>query len=419
MPTPIVNVLLGADIGLRDPNTFILDDPVRGLLNSSLYTLSGDKLFDITDRVRSVSTKRGKSTSLDRMDAGTLSIQVDNSDRLFDPLYVDGTFYGQLIPGKEIRISSNDIAVIWGFVDDLNISYEPGNRSTVTFQATDALGALTRNDLPQLTTVTQRSGQRVNVILDLPTVNWPADNRAVSAGNSFMLDSTIQEGTSAIAYLQTIATSEVGEMFVNKANRFVFRARNASVNSGFSIIDVMFTDEASVPGYTTIPFTDLGVVYGTEELYNRVVVSNSRTPTPDEAVAEDFESQILYGPRTYTQTGLLNESTQDLQYLADFLLARFKEPKYRFDSLTVSLDTLPKDKQDDILGLELTNIVEVRFTPSGIGSPIQQQCKIIGISHDWSVEEKRVTFSLEQLDFTLFILDDPDFGVLDRNQLSF
>jgi hypothetical protein len=353
------------------------------------------------------------------MDAGTLSLQVDNSNRLFDPMYADGTFFGQLIPGKEIRINCNEIAVIWGFVDDLNISYEPGNTSTVTFQATDALGALTRNDLPELATVTQRSGQRVNAILDLPTVDWPADRRSVSAGNSVMLDSTIEEGTSAIAYLQTIATSEVGEMFVNRANRFVFRARNASVNSTFSIIDVMFTDEQSVPGYTVIPFTDLGVVYGSEELYNRVVVSNSRKPTADEAVAEDFESQLLYGPRTYTQTGLLNESTQDLQYLADFLLARFKEPKYRFDSLTVSLNTLSKSAQDKILALELTNIVEVRFTPSGIGSPIQKQCKIIGISHDWSVDDKRVTFSLEQLDFTLFILDDPDFGVLDRNQLSF
>jgi len=86
MPEPLVKVELGADLGIRDPNTFILDDATRGVLDNTQFTLSGDRFFDITDRLVSVSTSRGKNQALDRIDAGQLNLVVDNFDRLFDPL---------------------------------------------------------------------------------------------------------------------------------------------------------------------------------------------------------------------------------------------------------------------------------------------------------------------------------------------
>jgi hypothetical protein len=105
--------------------------------------------------------------------------------------------------------------------------------------------------------------------------------------------------------------------------------------------------------------------------------------------------------------------------LADFLLARFKQPQYRFDSLTLSLDTLSETQQNEVLDLEIGNIVQVKFTPSGIPPAIEQYCKVIGIQHDWSNSEKQMTLALERLDFSLFILDDAVFGILDEDQLSY
>jgi len=81
MPEPLVKVELGANLGARDPNTFLLDDPVRGVLDNTEYTLSGDRFFDISDRLVSVSTTRGKNQALDRIDAGQLNRVVDNFDR--------------------------------------------------------------------------------------------------------------------------------------------------------------------------------------------------------------------------------------------------------------------------------------------------------------------------------------------------
>jgi hypothetical protein len=415
MPAPVVKVELGADLGDRDPNSFKLDDAIKGVLDNTTYTLGGTRFFDITDRLLSASTSRGKNQALDRIDAGNLNIVVDNYDRLFDPLYASGFYFGELIPGKEIRVSCNDFPVIYGTIDDIDIAYEPVNRSVTSFQATDGLSFLTQNNLPEVFPDVELSGARVTRILDLPEIDWPADKRSIDTGNSLMSDTDVAQGTQAIGYLQLIATSESGEVFVSKDNNFVFRQRNSTPN----LPNIIFTDEASIPGFTVIPFAELGVVYGTEELYNRIILTNDLPLFPDEVIVEDLDSQVLYGPHSYTQSGLLNDTLSDLESLADFLLLRFKEPQYRFSSLSVILDILSEAQQDEILDLEIGDIVQVRFTPSGIPPAIEQYVQVIGISHDWQNNEKRINLSLERLDFSLFVLDNPVVGILDEDRLSY
>jgi hypothetical protein len=414
MPAPVVKVELGADLGARDADSFTLDDPVKGLLDNTLYTLGGTRFFDITDRLISASTQRGKSVSLDRIDAGNSSINLDNSDRLFDPLFETGFYFGNLIPGKEVKISCNGFPVIHTFIDDIDIAYEPGGRSVVSIQGVDGLSDLTINNLPLVSPDVELSGARVERILDLPEVNWPIDDRIIAEGSSFLSDGEISNGPSAISYLQLIATSEAGEVFVSKDNKFVFKGRNTPP----TIPDLIFTDEASIPGFTVIPFAELGVVFGSEELYNRIVLSNDQE-VPDQAIAEDAGSQASYGPRSYTVDGLLNNDPDELKFLADFLLARFKEPQYRFSSLSVVMDILTESQQDEVLDLEIGDIVQVRFTPGNIPPAIEQYVRIIGISHDWSNNEKRINLSLERLDFSLFVLDSPVLGVLNEDRLSF
>jgi hypothetical protein len=414
MAAPAVKIELGLNLGARDPNSFLLNDSVRGVLDNTEYTLSGDRFFDITDRLMSASTTRGKSQALDRIDAGTIDFVVDNSDRVFDPLYSAGPYFGQLIPGREVRVSCNGYPVIYGFIDDLDIGYQPNNRSIVSIQSTDALKTITTNNLPATGVPSELSGARVTRILDLPEVAWPSDKRSIDTGDTLLSNVAITEGTQAVAYLQLIGTSEAGEVFISKDGKFVFKERNAAPGA----VDIIFTDETSVPGFTVIPFADLSVVYGSEQLYNRIVLSNNKT-VPDEVIAEDLASQVTYGARSYSVTGLLTDSATDLQSLANFLLSRFKQPQYRFDSLSVVLDVLTEAQQDEVLDLEIGDIVQVRFTPSGIPPAIDQYVRVIGISHDWSNNEKRIILSLERLDFGLFVLDDPVFGVLDDDRLTY
>jgi hypothetical protein len=414
MPAPDVSVEFGFDLGQRDPFAFVLDSPTRGVLDGTEYTLGGERYFDITDRLVTCQIRRGKNEALDRIDAGVISITVDNSDRTFDPLYQDGPYFGQLIPRRSVRVTSNDYPVFVGFIDDFDIQYEPGVQSVVRIDASDALSVLTNAGLEEFTPDSELSGARINTVLDRPEIDWPAELREIDAGNSLMLDADVSEGTSALTYLQLVANSEFGTLFLSKDGKITFRERNSVPNTP----DIVFSDEITAGVYTGIQFADVNIVYGSENLYNRIALTNADI-FPEEAFAEDATSQAVYGPRTLSQTGLLIQEPDQLQFLADFFLARYKEPQYRFETVTVVLDTISTVNQDKVLDLEIGDIVLVRFEPSDIPPAIEQYCRIIGINHDWTPGSKNISFSLERLDFAVFILNDPVLGELDNDRLAY
>jgi hypothetical protein len=341
MPAPNVSVELGLNLGQNDPFSFVLDSATKGVLDNTDFTLGGERFFDITDRLVTAQIRRGKSQALDRIDAGVVSVTVDNSDRLFDPLYEAGPYFGQLIPRRAVRVTSNDLPVFVGFVDDFDIQYEPGVQSVVRIDASDALSVLTSAGLEEFTPDSELSGARINTILDLPEIDWPADLRDIDPGNSTMLDTDVSEGTSALTYMQLVANSEFGTLFLSKDGKISFRERNSVPN----IPDLVFSDEVVEGAYTGIQFADVNIVYGSENLYNRISLANADI-FPEEAFAEDADSQAIYGPRTLSQSGLLVQEPEQLQFLADFLLARFKEPQYRFEAVTVVLDTISTENQD-------------------------------------------------------------------------
>ena len=414
MPAPNVSVELGLNLGQNDPFSFVLDSATKGVLDNTDFTLGGERFFDITDRLVTAQIRRGKSQALDRIDAGVVSVTVDNSDRLFDPLYENGPYFGQLIPRRAVRVSSNDLPVFVGFVDDFDIQYEPGVQSVVRIDASDALSVLTSAGLEEFTPDSELSGARINTILDLPEIDWPADLRDIDPGNSTMLDADVSEGTSALTYMQLVANSEFGTLFLSKDGKISFRERNSVPN----IPDLVFSDEVVEGAYTGIQFADVNIVYGAENLYNRISLANA-VIFPEEAFPEDADSQAIYGPRTLSQSGLLVQEPEQLQFLADFLLARYKEPQYRFETVTVVLDTITAENQDKVLDLEIGDIVQVRFEPSDIPPAIEQYCRIIGINHDWNPASKNISFALERLDFAIFILDDAVLGVLDDDRLAY
>jgi hypothetical protein len=60
---------------------------------------------DITSYVLEFEINRGFPGELDTVaDAGTATIVLDNRDRRFDPSYAAGPYFGNLKPGKQVRI---------------------------------------------------------------------------------------------------------------------------------------------------------------------------------------------------------------------------------------------------------------------------------------------------------------------------
>lgn len=414
MPAPAVKVELGLDLGDKSPQGFTLDNTTKGVLDNTNFILAGELFYDISDRLTSVTIKRGKNQSLDRIDAGIATIDVTNNDRQFDPLYTNSLYYGFLVPRKKVRITANNKPVFFGFIEDLDLNYLPANRSSVSITVADGLSQLANTGIENYSPSTQLSGARVNAILDLPEIGWASTNRRIDTGNSVMLDAPVADRTPSLEYLQLVTLSEQGNFFVGKDGAVVFQQRNASSN----VPDLIFTDNLTPSAFTKIPFSRVTNVYGSENLYNQITVTNADT-IPDQVYAEDLASIGSYGARAFSVSNVLILDVTELSNMANRLLLDYKDPLYRFDSISVTLDKLSLANQNAVLDLEIGNIVQVEFTPNGIPPAISLPCRIQGISQNWSLNQKEIVFSLETLNYGVFVLNSALFGELDNDRLGY
>jgi hypothetical protein len=165
---------------------------------------------------------------------------------------------------------------------------------------------------------------------------------------------------------------------------------------------------------TAIYFTDLQVVYGSEQLYNDVQVVGINST----AVTEDTTSQSLYGLRGYSQTDNLTTSTTKPAEIASAFLGEFRLPEYRAEQMTIALEALSTAHQNIVLGIEIRDVVRVAFKPSNTGASVDKYYQVLGMSSNSDVERDAITFNLASLDNLPFRLDSTFLGVLDTDTLA-
>ena len=377
---------------------FTLDDAIKGLLDSPLYVLGGEVLADVSEYVKSVSINRGKSLELDRFRAGAGSVQFNNDTRVFDPSYTLSPYYGQIQPKRRLRISVDDVVQFDGTIDDWDIDYNRGGYSVATANAVDATQNLTGINLEELVVTEQLAGARVNTTLD--AISWDADRRDIATGSSTLAAQTVAGNTNTFNYLQTIAQSEPGDLFISKEGNVKFVDRYAPVTGD----NPAFADDG-----TGIEYTQVSTIIGSELLYNNITV----TSTAGTSNAVNQTSIDTYGEIDYELATLLSSQTQ-LDNLASFLLNRYSEPRYRISDIGINLRTQSAPDRATILDIELGDIVQVTFTPSGISPAFVTFAKVIRIQQNHSPELELFTFGLEALSGVVLVLNDPEFGKLDE-----
>jgi len=407
MALPTKTVEIGFDLSSGGGPFFTLHDPVAGLLDNTNFTLGGTLFYDVTSYVVSIDSTRGRSRELDRYNAGTLEVLFDNSTRVFDPLNLSSPYAGQIVPHREIRVKSNGSAVFYGLIDDWNLNYNPGGNNTAAAIASDGFTLFAQQTLSAHTAIPQLTGARINAVLSRPEVNWDATNRNIDTGTINLQGDVVDEGVGALTYLQLVETTESGNLFIDKTGLMTFQD---SLTGPSSAGLVTLTDDG-----TGIPFSNVAVVYGSELLYNRVVITRDGG-SPQ--TAEDTDSQIAYGISSLNMDGLLFNSDADALALADSLLGTYSEPEYRFDSITVQMSELSTAQQNSLLALELTDQVLIKFTPNNIGSQIVKYGQITGIDHRVGIFVHEVTFRFRTLEYAEFVLDDVVFGLLDTGRLG-
>jgi hypothetical protein len=406
IPVPLVEI--GFDIVGFNAPFFTLDDPTKGLLDNTEFPLGGQIFYDVTDKVKSIATRRGKNRQLDEFDAGLANVLFDNNDRTFDPEYALSPYFGQVIPKRAIRISSGGIRVFTGVVDDWGLDYSPGGNSEASAASSDAFTLFNTQTLPAGTATAQTAGERVNAILDLPDVNWPESERDIEIGDIQLGADVFPEDANVLEYLRQVARSEPGNVFMAADGKVVFSDR--SPNSDGSTLT--FADDGS-----GIPYQGLKVVYGSELLYNEIVLGSQFAGT---FLAQDPTSIADYGVLNLTQIDLLTADATYLETLSAYYAIKYSQPEYRFESLDVVLDEVSPANQQTILALEISDFVTIKFTPNGIPPAIVKIAEVIRIDHDITPDAHVVSIGFATVDKGFWTLSDGIFGRLSAgNVLGF
>ena len=223
-------VEVGFELTVGDTPYFRLNDPVKGKLDNVSYRLAGPIWIDISDKVSSVSIKRGKNRELDRYSSAAASIALHNEDRTFDPLNTASPYVGNIIPRRSVRVSTAGVTQFTGVIEDWNLDYDVSGKSNAVIQAADAFTLLAQQSLTAGTATSELTGARVNAVLSQPSVAWPLANRQIDAGNS-LLGADVFDGN-VLSYLQQVEASEQGQLFMSKGGDVRFVNGSTSRSSG-------------------------------------------------------------------------------------------------------------------------------------------------------------------------------------------
>jgi hypothetical protein len=381
---------------------FTLDDPVLGRLDDPNVFLGGGEVFvDVSAKFMSYSVTRGKSRELDKYEAGQATVQFENNERTFDPTYVDSPYYGQIVPKRNLRITAGTALQFFGVVEDWNISYDPGGQSIAICQAFDAFSYLSNVQFGDVEFVEELVPERLNNVLD--AIAWSTASRQIDGTGARLAAGTVTDSVSILPYMQTVANSDPGDVFISREGNIVFAGRNTTFTS-----DGLILSDSG----TAIPYKTISAIYGSELLYNSAIITNAVST----AVAQNSTSITQYGQRDLTRETLLSNDLQ-LNELASFLVTRYANPEFRFEGVTIDLLAITNDQKAQVLDLELSDVVKVEFTPNGIGDPIERYGKVIGISQQFSSDGEEIVLKLETTEGSLFVLDDPIFGRMDAGNL--
>jgi hypothetical protein len=409
---------------------------VVALRGRPIGSLGIDFWVNLTPHVKRVSVSRGKSSIFSDFPAGTVNVELNNNERIFDPTYTqppfslpglfswnaesimgrralvlvgfgkfDGQFgmYDPTLPSAE----QFGYRLFTGYTNDWNLGYSPNGESIATVSFYD-LGALLseiflEEDLPD----EELSGERYSKVF---AANRPPGlpSPVIDTGVAELGDQLITQGTSLLSYLNLIARTEGGYSFNNRNGRQSFVQRIKSSGSDYLQL-----------GLDGIPIAGLTVGYGTELLYNRIKIENIGGL---EVLVENTDSQDLNGVKELDITGLLGRDEDEALTLANYYLRNYSTPRLRFEEVEIAFSNFNEpagltENQRKLLSVEIGDFVEVSYRPNNIGDPVVQLRRVIGIRHAIRPGSHFISYALDDFTHNNFILDDELFGRLDVNQL--
>ena len=422
MGSPVVqsgDYLLELDTGF-DAFSFRLDDPLRGVLDNTEFTLGPNTQYaDITPYTQNINIRRGRRRPIDQFSAGTMTFLLDDSlaGGILSPYDEASPYYDPansqpgLAPMRAVRLSREGEFLFVGVVVNYDYQFNFANDNKVTVTCVDAFYLLAQTVLPETVVSEELSSARLTNILDLPAVNYPLLTRNIATGTQTLgagASYNIPNGLNTLQYIGAIQAAERGRIFIDRQGYLNFQPRIGNTTSGpvISFAD----DDPNAPKYQ-----NLQTVFDSSNVINYAAVQLAGAAGPE--IAEDLASQATYFIQSENiNDSLLSTSGAALE-LAEYLLDGSPAP--RFTALTTNFALLTEPQRDLAATVDIGQTIQVQKTLLGTPSSLTEELSIEGIEHNISVNTGHtITYFTAPTNLVyLLILGDPEFGRMDSNNV--
>ena len=404
-------------------DAFTLDDPVKGLLDSTDYVLDGTTEFaSVIDGATGISVFRGRRDIGDQFTAGTMSFDLNDTftGGIFNPFDTQSPYYdtAQAVPGlapmRKVVLSREGEELFNGYIVDYSYNFNLGGLDTVSVTCADDFYLLSQTYLDEWSVTEQLASARIVALLALPEVNafqLPGEQNietsTITLGGASAY--TVPNGTSVAAYTAKINESVQGRIFIARDGVFTFQDR---IGNTLSASSADFHDDG-----TNIPFDNVGISFEANEVVNRASVTHAGATVPE--VAEDLTSQATYFIQTTAiNDALVHNDTAALD-LANYLLVG--QPEARYTNVSTLFASLTDAQRDTVAVLEIGNTVTIEksFTSGNTITQLAQELAIEGIQHeiDLSTGHRITLFTSPTTIVYELILDDAVYGTLDAENV--
>lgn len=362
---------------------------------------------DVSEYVRSIATRVGRSQDLDRQEAGTAIIELDNSDARFTPDNTGSEHYGDMRPFTPVEIS-------WVSDEFLPAPFQLGaarlgTAAGATIYDTPPTSAVFFRGLVEtwrLTWFHPRGGTATINVVDLfrwialrtvttggteQTVGARIDSILSSIGSPFPqeIDSTgltlaalSPSSVNALQYCQDIASLDGGLFYSRGDGKIVYQSRASLAGAAtYSSVQAQIGDQAPEIPYKTINYgldeqLITNVVDGA--YYNTATTSHVALATVSDAVSSGY---YLSRPKDFGDTGVTSSTGLQNRMVLELVnksTARLRVEDLSFeirdtnvDSITlVSLDVMHRvsitrrpDQGDALTGEFLVQSIQHDITP--------------------------------------------------------
>jgi hypothetical protein len=393
---------------------------------SGVFTWGGTASFvNLASKAFSFSVQRGRSDYTQPFQAGTCTVTFRNLDGELDPDNAAGPYFGKILPGRRLRIRAipddalGSTTIFAGFITDIELSYDVSGDATVTMTAVDGLSILAQQQIAEGTSFPEQStGDRFNAVSQLPEVDYPFLQQRAAG---FSICEAGNASGNVVSYLEKIATTEQGAIFVDRDGILRFVDRYQLLNPPtFTFRDVGSNPPSGFDfsiGQSFANYEGIQRLVTSTELHNRL--QSNRVDEPA-VIRESFTSINLFGIRFLELSEVLFRSDGEVADMLDFALVRFASTSPRIAEVTTLLDDKPLGVFRSLAGLDLLNSVTVEFTPPNVAQIVVPSL-IESIRHDYTVGQGwRLTFGFTPRDTSNYlVLDDATLGQLDANVLGF